>query len=63
MERQYDIFEILPDGSRVWRETIVGHENAIRKLKIIAAKTTNEVLVMHLPTNAVIAVMNQFHSN
>lgn len=58
MDREYDIFEIYPDGSQIWRETIIGHENAIRKLQILAANTTNEVLVMHLPTKAVIAVMN-----
>lgn len=58
MERQYDLFEILPDGSPVWRATISGHENAILKLKELAAQTANEVRVMHLPSNSIIAAMN-----
>jgi hypothetical protein len=58
MERDYDIFEILPDGQLVWRAATAGHENAVRILKQLAAQTTNEVRMMHLPTKAVIAVMN-----
>jgi hypothetical protein len=58
MEREYDIFEIMPDGSPFWREVVNGHENAIRKLEELAKKTKNELRVMHVPTNAIIAVMN-----
>lgn len=57
MERDYDIFEVLPDGQPIWRAAVAGHENALRALKELAAKTTNEVRMMHLPTNAVIAMM------
>jgi hypothetical protein len=58
MERDYDIFEVLPDGQPVWRAAVGGHENGLRPLKQLAVKTTNEVRMMHLPTKAVIAVMN-----
>jgi hypothetical protein len=58
MERDYDIFEVLPDGQPIWRAAVAGHENALRVLKQLAVKTTNEVRMMHLPTKAVIAVMN-----
>jgi|HubBroStandDraft_6_1064221.scaffolds.fasta_scaffold1145072_1 hypothetical protein len=58
MERDYDIFEVLPDGQPIWRAAVAGHENALRVLKQLAAKTTNEVRMMHLPTKAVIAMMN-----
>jgi hypothetical protein len=58
MERTYDLFEILADGSPVWRVTVEGHSNAIAKLDEIASQTQNEVRVMHLPTNSVVAVMN-----
>jgi hypothetical protein len=58
VDRNYDIFEVMPDGSPIWREAVTGHENAIRELQILAAKTTNEVRVMHLPTKTVIAAMN-----
>jgi hypothetical protein len=58
MERSYDIFEVMPDGAPLWRTAVVGHENAIAELKKLAAKTNNEVRVVHLETKAVIAVMN-----
>jgi hypothetical protein len=58
MERDYDLFEVLPDGTAMWREAVTGHENAVRKLEGLSARTKNEVRVMHLPTNALIAVKN-----
>lgn len=58
MDCQYDIFEILPDGSPLWREAIHGRDNAIRKSAILAAKTPNEIRVMHVPTKTTIATMN-----
>jgi hypothetical protein len=32
VERDYDLFEALSDGRRIWREMVLGHENAIPKL-------------------------------
>jgi len=58
MDRDYDLFEILPDGTPMWREAVTGHENAIRKLHELSARTTNEVRVMHLATNSLIASKN-----
>ena len=58
MEREYDLFEILPDGNPLWRGAVHGHENAIAKLREVAAQTANEVRVMHMASNAVIAAMN-----
>jgi len=58
MDRQYDIFEILADGVPVWREAIHGKDNALRKSAILAAKTPNEIRVMHVPTKTTIATMN-----
>jgi hypothetical protein len=58
MEREYDLFEHFPDGSLMCRETVSGHENAIGKLRELAARTKNEVRVMHLPTETLIASMN-----
>lgn len=55
MNRDYDLFEQFDDGSTIWRCNIVGHDAAVTKLKELAAKTRNEVFVMHLPTKAVIA--------
>lgn len=59
MERQYDLFKHFSDGDVLWRMTVTGHENAIQQLKKLAATTPNEVRVVHLPTQAIIAVMNR----
>jgi hypothetical protein len=37
MEREYDLFEVLPDGAAVWQVAVTGHENAIRKLHELSA--------------------------
>ena len=58
VDREYDIFEVVEDGSLVWRETGHGHAESIRKLSALAEKTSNEVRMMHLPTKTLIAAMN-----
>jgi hypothetical protein len=58
MERDYDLFKHFPDGSLIWRETVSGHEAAIRRLRELAEKTKNEVRAMHVPTNTLIAAMS-----
>lgn len=58
MEREYDLFEQFPNGDVLWRMTVIGHENAIQKLSELSATTYNELRLVHLPTQSVIAVMN-----
>jgi hypothetical protein len=58
MERDYDLFEVLPDGAAIWKETVSGHENAIRRLIELSKRTSNEVRVMHVLSNSLIASMN-----
>jgi len=62
MDREYDLFEKFPDGSLLWRDVVLGHENAIHKLQELAAKTPNECYAMHLPTNVILASMNEHQS-
>jgi hypothetical protein len=57
MER--DLFEVFPDGSLVWRDSVTGHEKAIRRLQELAALIDNEFRVMHVPTNTLIASMKR----
>ena len=58
MDRHYDLFEILPDGSPIWKCAISGHDNAVEQLRRLAQQTNNEVRIMHLSSNTVIAVLN-----
>ncbi|MGA8143213.1 MAG: hypothetical protein WB987_04910 [Candidatus Acidiferrales bacterium] len=58
VDRNYDLFEIFPDGSPIWKCAVAGHENAVLKLRELASQTVNEVRIMHLPSNTIIATMN-----
>ena len=58
MDRSYDLFEILPDGLPIWKCAVAGHENAVQQLRELARHTTNELRIVHLSTNTIIAVLN-----
>jgi hypothetical protein len=58
VHRNYDLFEILPDGSPIWKCAVAGHENAVQQLRELALHTSNELRIMHLSTNTIIAVLN-----
>ena len=58
MERSYDIFERMPDGTLLWVTAVQGHEEAILRLKWWGEKRSNELRLMNLSTSAVIAVVN-----
>jgi hypothetical protein len=55
MDISYDIFEILPDGTPMWRDTVVGREPALQRLDSLAEKCENEMRVVHLRTNVLLA--------
>jgi hypothetical protein len=58
VERTYDIFERLPDGTMLWVAAVQGHEEAILKLKWWGEKRSNEFRLMHVSTNSLIAAVN-----
>jgi hypothetical protein len=58
MNRVYDAFEVLPDGTLIWRATVEGHQRAIDELWKVAKSSENEFRLMHLPTKTVIATIN-----
>jgi hypothetical protein len=51
--RDYDIFEELPDGEKVWRACVVGMENVELKLGELARESNNKFLALHGETSAV----------
>jgi hypothetical protein len=57
MDRQYDLFEKM-DGELVWKEAVVGHTEAVKRLQELGATSSNEFVLMHLASDAVIAVIN-----
>ena len=54
MNRDYDLFERLPDGSLVWRSFVNGLENARVKLQELAKHTKNECFAMHVASKEVV---------
>jgi hypothetical protein len=58
MNRVYDAFEVLPNGSLVWKAAVRGCEDVIKKLKQVAKDSPNEFRLMHIPTKTVIATIN-----
>src|SRR6266576_4374557 len=50
MERDYDLFERSQYNSPVWRGSVHGLENARRKLRELAKRTTNECFAIYSPT-------------
>jgi hypothetical protein len=62
IDRNYDIFEIMADGAPIWKGAVRGHENAISRMQELAAKPENEVRVLHMSSNTLIAAMNVLKS-
>jgi hypothetical protein len=58
VDRTYDIFEIDPDGYPIWKTAVIGQEAAIRKLHDISEQTPNELRMMHVATQTVVATVN-----
>jgi hypothetical protein len=55
MQRDYDLFEVLPDGAPLWRQMATGREDALRKLGELSKQTSHEIRVMHVLSNSLIA--------
>jgi hypothetical protein len=55
VDASYDIFEILPDGSPLWKGVVIGRDAALKELESLAENCENELRVIHLPTKAVVA--------
>ena len=58
MNREYDLFEIFPDGSALWRDAVPGRDEAMKQLRQLSTETPNEIRLMHLPSQTLIAAMN-----
>ncbi len=58
MDREYDVFEIFPDGSALWRHTVTGREEAIERLQQLSTQTANESAPHALAHQTLIAALN-----
>jgi hypothetical protein len=58
MDREYDLFEKLFDGSVVWRRFVRGLETARAKLGEFASRSKNEFFAIHTPTKDIVERVN-----
>ncbi|MGD0403375.1 MAG: hypothetical protein ABSB66_09265 [Candidatus Acidiferrales bacterium] len=58
LNREYDIFERLPDGTDLWKDYVHGLEQARRRLEELAAQSKNEHYAIHTPTKEIAARVN-----
>lgn len=58
MEREYELFELLADGSPMWRGQASGLRDVRLKLQEIAKTTANECFAMYSPTKEIVARLN-----
>lgn len=58
MYRDYDIFEVLPNGSKVKVAAVHGMELALSRLKHLAKATSNECFVADARTRHIVAQRN-----
>jgi hypothetical protein len=59
MDREYDLFEELPDGSVLWRAVVPGLENALAKLQELGRLSPNGHFAMHTATKTVVGRVNE----
>lgn len=62
MDREYDIFEVFPNGDILWRACITGLNNARLKLEDMGKQSSNQFFAAHTPTKEVIGRVNHEQS-
>ena len=46
MRREFDVFEKFSDGSTLWRATVIGRFEALRKMQELAEHSENEFFTL-----------------
>jgi hypothetical protein len=55
VDHNYDIFEILPDGSPMWKGTATGKAEVLQQLEFLSQRCSNELRVIQLSSKVVVA--------
>ena len=48
MDREYELFEKFPDGSSLWRSSVIGLGNARLQLQELTRKSKNQFYVIDI---------------
>ena len=55
MDREYDVFEIFPDGTHIWRAFVRGLVDARARVVELSESSPNEFYAIHTLTKEVVA--------
>jgi hypothetical protein len=58
VDREYDIFEVFPNGDLLWRVCVTGLENTRLKLTELGKQSSNPFFATHTPTKEIVAQVN-----
>lgn len=58
MNREYDLFEQMPDGSLRWRMFVQGLEQANATLADLAKNSPHQFIAMYTPTKEIVGRVN-----
>jgi hypothetical protein len=58
VDREYDIFEVCPNGDVLWRVCVTGLDNARQKLAELGSQSSNPFFAAHTPTQEIVAQVN-----
>jgi hypothetical protein len=54
MKNQYDLFEKFPDGSSLWKASVIGLEGARYYMRDLAQRSPNRFYALHLVSGKVV---------
>jgi hypothetical protein len=55
VHREYDVFEIFPDGAHIWRAFVRGLLEARARVVELSQASSNEFYAIHTPTKEIVA--------
>ena len=58
VDREYDIFEVYPNGDLLWRVCVAGLENARLKVAEMGRQSNNRFFATHTPTKEIVTQVN-----
>jgi hypothetical protein len=59
MNNEYDVFEVLPNGSAVWHACVQGTQDALEMVRLLGKRTRNECFATDLSKQKIIARVNE----
>jgi hypothetical protein len=59
MKDEYDLFEKFPDGSSLWRDSVIGFETTRLRLQELTQRSENQFYGINLTTGEVLVSVSE----